>query len=151
MKRILYPFLTIAFALSYHTNIAQLPDTEIHLADVSKNGDAWVFGTAENITHRVGYDNQPSFCPDGKSLLYVQVEDSTQSDVIQYNFKDKSVHKITNTSESEYSPAYTPDHSKIGVVRVDQDSAQRFYTFDPQIPRILLLLKAVILSDIIAG
>ena len=124
-------YLTFIFSLPTFLSFAQLPDTEIYLAEISKTGSEWNFSSAENITNRIGYDNQPSFSPDGKSLLFVQVVDSIQSDIYKYSFKEKSTQRVTSSIESEYSPTYTPDRTKISIVRVDQDSAQRFYTFDP--------------------
>jgi Tol biopolymer transport system component len=114
--------------------IAQLPDTDIYVADISKVDGQWTFGEAENITHRIGYDNQPGFSPDNERLLYVRVADSLQSDVYEYTFSSKSTERVTDTDESEYSPTYTPDGSQISVVRVDRDSAQRFYLLNSVSP-----------------
>ncbi len=133
VKYLLLTLLSLFYFSTYST-FGQLPDTEIYMAEMKYENSKWIFGEAENITSRVGYDNQPSFSPDKKSLLFVQVSDSLQSDVAEYSFKAKSVRLLTSSPESEYSPSYTPDKSKISTVRVDLDSAQRFYTFNPSNP-----------------
>ncbi len=134
MKIVYRSALSLIFILLVLFSAAQLPDTEIYLAAISKTEKDFTFGPAENITNRVGYDNQPSFSPDNTKLLFVRVLDSVQSDVVEFSFSNKSTRQLTNTNESEYSPTYTPDHSKISVVRVDSDTAQRFYLFDPATP-----------------
>lgn len=107
--------------------MAQLPETDIFISQISRKGNKLEFSTPENITHRKGYDNQPYFMPDGKSLLYVAVPDTTQADIFKYDFSTKKITAVTQTVESEYSPMLMPDGQGISVVRVDTDQAQRFY------------------------
>jgi len=109
------------------SSFAQLPDTDIFLADIKNDHGKISFSIPVNITSRTGYDNQPSFTPDGKSLLFVAVKDTTQSDVYSYDFSSKKITQVTKTMESEYSPSWSPDKKNISVVRVDKDSGQRFY------------------------
>ena len=125
MKNILIVYL-MAFSCPL---FAQLPDTDIFLADIINDKGKISFSKPVNITNRKGYDNQPSFTPDGKSLLYVAIVDSVQSDVFQYDMKSKINFRMTRTPESEYSPSYSPDARNISVVRVDSDKGQRFYNF----------------------
>jgi dipeptidyl aminopeptidase/acylaminoacyl peptidase len=123
MKKII---LYCQLAMSVST-FAQLPDTDIFLSDIKNDHGKFSFSTPVNITARVGYDNQPSFTPDGKSLLFVSVKDTTQSDVYKYDLNTKKVTQITRTGVSEYSPSYSRDKKNISVVRVDKDTGQRFY------------------------
>lgn len=113
---------------------AQLPDTDIFLADIKNDHGIISFSTPVNITHRKGYDNQPYFTPDGKSILYVSVIDTTQSDVYRYDISSKKISRVTDTKESEYSPSLLADGKSISVVRVDKDSGQRFYNLDLKNP-----------------
>jgi Tol biopolymer transport system component len=106
---------------------AQLPETDIFISQVTKHDGKLTFSVPENITTRKGYDNQPFFIPDSKSLLYVAVPDTTQSDIFKYDFVSKKITAVTNTIESEYSPMLAPDGENISVVRVDADNEQRFY------------------------
>jgi Tol biopolymer transport system component len=119
---------------------AQLPETDIYLSDIKYNHGNFLFSNPVNITNRKGYDNQPSFTPDGKSLLFVSVIDTTQADVYSYDFYSKKISQVTNTPESEYSPSWSPDKKNISVVRVDKDTGQRFYNIplnDIKHPRVI--------------
>ncbi len=123
MKKIILSFLILVSLRSS----AQLPDTDIFIADIKNDHGKISFSNPVNITNRTGYDNQPSFTPDGKNLLFVSVSDTTQSDVYSYNLISKKISQVTNSKESEYSPSWSPDKKNISVVRVDKDSGQRFY------------------------
>ncbi|MBW8713891.1 MAG: PD40 domain-containing protein, partial [Acidobacteria bacterium] len=52
---------------------ASPPDTEIYLASLLTNDGSVVVGPPVNITRSPGYDNQPSFTPDGKQILFASV------------------------------------------------------------------------------
>jgi Tol biopolymer transport system component len=107
---------------------AQLPETDIFLADIKNDNGKLSFSTPQNITKRKGYDNQPYFTPDGKSILFVALQDTIQSDIYKYDLATKKTTQVTHTAESEYSPNLTPDGKSISAVRVDKDNGQRFYT-----------------------
>jgi len=98
MKIVYRSALSLIFILLFLVSAAQLPDTEIYLAAISKTEKDFTFGPAENITNRVGYDNQPSFSPDNTKLLFVRVLDSVQSDVVEFSFSNKSTRQLTNTN-----------------------------------------------------
>lgn len=116
------------YALLSAQVFGQLPETDIFISEVTTVNGKLVFSEPLNITHRKGYDNQPYFMPDGKSLMYVAWTDTIQSDIYKYEFDTKKITAITRTSESEYSPALSPDEKNLCVVRVDSDKGQRFYT-----------------------
>ena len=46
------------------------PSTDIYVASIAAKGDVLTIGTPENISKSPGYDNQPFFTPDGRSLLF---------------------------------------------------------------------------------
>lgn len=111
------------------------PDTEIYLAPLTiENGQIRV-GTPANITNNPGYDNQPFFTPDGRAVLFTSVRgsaparadapDGSQTDIYRYDIAARSITRVTQTPESEYSPTVMPDGSRISVVRVEADGAQR--------------------------
>ncbi len=131
MKKII---LITTFLLTEYA-FAQLPETDIFLCSVKKENGAYVFSKPENITDRKGYDNQPNFTPDGKRIFYVSVSDTSQSDIFYYDLEAKVSVQFTDTKESEYSPAYTKDGKFLSVVRVDEDSGQRFYKIPLNNPR----------------
>jgi Tol biopolymer transport system component len=120
--------IVIILAFSLLKNLyAQLPETDIFLCSIKKDSTNYIFSKPENITNRPGYENQPYFTPDGNKILYV-VADSQQTDIFSYNIQAEINLQFTETAESEYSPAYTPNRKFVSVVRVDADSGQRFYS-----------------------
>jgi WD40-like Beta Propeller Repeat len=115
------------------------PDTEIYLAPMTIANGAIELGPAVNITSNPGYDNQPSFTPDGKGILFTSVRGGpstalgaggSQTDIYKYDIASKQTAQVTSTPESEYSPTVTPAGT-ISVVRVELDEAktQRLWQF----------------------
>jgi Tol biopolymer transport system component len=49
-----------------------------------------------------GYNNQPSFLPDGKTVLYTSFRNG-QTDIYRYDLSTGKTTQVTNTTESEYS------------------------------------------------
>jgi hypothetical protein len=115
------------------------PDTEVFLAPLSVRGSKVEIGTPINISNNAGYDNQPSFTPDGKAVLFTSVRGertpnpansaATGSDIYRYDIVDRRLSQLTNTSEAEYSPTMTPDRHHISVIRVEADGTQRLWRF----------------------
>ena len=99
------------------------PATEVYLTDLGG------FGII-NISNSPGYDNQPSFLPDGKSILFASNRDGRQTDIYRYELASKSLTQLTRTAESEYSPLVAPDATSFSVVRVEADNTQRLWRFD---------------------
>jgi WD40 repeat protein len=114
------------------------PGTDIWLARLAADGR---ITQPINITNRPGYDNQPSFAPDGKMMLFTR-GDGGQMDIYAYDFTSRgsAVSRITNTPESEYSPTVTPDGAGISVIRVEADGTQRLWRFtrEGQEPQLVL-------------
>jgi WD40 repeat protein len=105
------------------------PATDIFLVDMKMRDGQIELGKPVQITEWRGYDNQPSFLPDGKSLLYTSIRDDGQADIYRYNIADNTITRITQTSESEFSPTPMPDGKHFSVVRVEMDSTQRLWKF----------------------
>lgn len=117
------------------------PDTEIFLAPLSTSGGRLAIGPATNISNNPGYDNQPSFTPDGKSILFTSARGGVaQTDIWRYDFASGRLSRVTDTPESEYSPTVTPDGRHISVIRVEGDGAQRLwqFTLDGREPALVL-------------
>lgn len=111
--------------------IAQtLPNSDIYLFTIKKTGNTLTVKKGENITKRVGYDNQPFFTPDNQSLLFVSIKEDKQADIYKYELGSKKIKQVTKTSLSEYSPIITPDEKFISAVVVERDSTQRIYKYD---------------------
>jgi len=104
------------------------PDTEIFLAPFAPGADP--VGRPANITNNHGYDNQPSFTPDGAGVLFTSIRGGgTQTDIYRYDVASGTTAQVTRTPESEYSPTVTPDGAHISVIRVEADGTQRLWRF----------------------
>lgn len=103
------------------------PATDIYLARRLPDGG---LDFAMNITAREGYDNQPSFTPDGTAILFTR-RDAQQTDIYAWEFTSRgsAPRRVTDTPESEYSPTVTPDGKGISVIRVEADGMQRLWRF----------------------
>jgi dipeptidyl aminopeptidase/acylaminoacyl peptidase len=94
-----------------------------------------------NITNSPGYDNQPSFTPDGAGILYTSIRGGgTQTDIYRYDIASGETRRVISTPESEYSPTVTPDEAHISVIRVEADGTQRLwrFTIDGRAPELVL-------------
>lgn len=106
------------------------PPTDIYVVPLAQSGERLQFGAPVNITRRVGYDNQPSFAPDGQSLYYTAIYHG-QADTYRYDRQTGTITRITSTDEeSEYSPALMPDGFHLSVLKVERDSSQRIWRYD---------------------
>jgi len=124
-------WLTLTFTLlRYGLTQAQTPpDADIFLVDLTLKSQSVQVGKPTNITQRKGYDNQPSFTPDGKSLLYTSMREDGQTDIYRYDLQQKTTTQLTQTPEGEYSPTVTPDPAYFSVIRVEKDKTQRLWKF----------------------
>jgi len=118
-------------AVSFTTpGLAQAaPEADVYLAPLSLQNGRPVVGTPVNITHRPGYDNQPSFTPDSRAILYTSTREYGQSDIYRYDIASKEITRVTKTTESEYSATVMPGGKRFSVIRVERDSAQRLWSF----------------------
>ena len=119
---------------------AQVPSSDVFLAPLMRRGDSLVVGPAENVTRRAGYDNQPSFTPDARAVLYTAIGADGQSDIWRYDIKSRRAVRVTATPESEYSATVMPGGRRFSVIRVERDSTQRLWSFalDGSDPRLVL-------------
>jgi WD40 repeat protein len=103
------------------------PTSDIFIADLKGEGKLKL-GQPLKITSEAGYNNQPSFLPDGQSILYTSIKDK-QADIYRYDIHTGATTQITRTPESEFSPTLMPDGKSISVVRVEADGTQRLWKF----------------------
>src|SRR6516225_261684 len=123
MLRMIRPFVLLVAVAGLLPQTAP-PDTDVFLVDVHQQASILTFGKPENITHRPGYDNQPSFLPDGKALFYTSIRNGGTTDIYRYDIVSKTDHQITNTPEGEYSATVMPGGASFSVIRVEADSTQ---------------------------
>lgn len=123
------------------------PSTEVYVATLTVSGGTFTVGKPENISNSPGYDNQPFFAPDGRSLFFTSGRGAApagggapQTDIYRYDFATRKVSQVTSTPESEYSPTVTPDGKHLSVIRVEADQTQRLwqFTIDGKTPSLVL-------------
>ena len=103
--------------------------SDIFLAPVKVQHGRIALGAPVNITNRAGYDNQPSFTPDGHAILFTSIREDKQADTYRYDLKTGQTTRVTKTPESEFSPTMAPDGKTFCTVRVETDQTQRLWRF----------------------
>src|SRR5438270_3159311 len=102
--------------------------SDIFIVDVKNEGGGRRFSQPVKITTLAGYNNQPSFLPDGRGILYTSIR-AKQADIYRYDLRSGATSQVTKTPESEYSPTLMPDGKNVSVVRVEADGTQRLWKF----------------------
>ena len=125
--RIIIIFYAV-FCLYSIQSFCQVPTTDIYLLDMNARHGKFQFSNAQKISEWKGYNNQPYFTPDSKSIYYVSYRNK-QSDIYKYDIATKATTQFTNTPEDEYSPKLSPDGKYISAVRVMKDSSQQLWEF----------------------
>ena len=105
------------------------PSTDTFVVGITGQGNQLKVGTPENINNREGYDNQPSFLPDGNSILYTSTRNGGATDIYHYNLRTRIDKQVTNTPEGEYSATVMPGGKTFSVIRVEADGTQRLWKF----------------------
>ncbi|HVF27601.1 MAG TPA: hypothetical protein VM943_05130 [Pyrinomonadaceae bacterium] len=119
------------------------PATEIFIVGVVRHRGELKMGKPESITPWGGYNNQPMFLRDGRGLLYASVRADRQADIYRYDIIGRSTERLTDTSESEYSPTITPDGRFFSTIRVEADGTQRLWKFPLAGGRAVLVLDRI--------
>ena len=102
--------------------------TDVFLVPITRAGGELRIGVPQNVTHRDGYDNQPSFSPRSDALFFTSNRGDGQSDIYRNDFSNGLTTAVRKTSpESEYSAMTTRDSSALTVIRVEADSTQRLW------------------------
>jgi len=103
------------------------PATDIFLAPLSRESGRLIVGAARNLTERPGYDNQPSWSPDGRAIFFT-AQANLQTDIYRLDVASGALSRVTESApESEYSATVTPDGRAVSVIRVERDSTQRLW------------------------
>lgn len=105
------------------------PSTEVFIVSLA-NPAAWTASSVTNISASPGYDNQPAFMRDSRSVLFTSNRDGKQSDIYRYWIADRKLTQLTETAESEYSPTVVPAGNGFSVIQVEADNTQRLWQFD---------------------
>lgn len=114
--------------------------SEIYVFNLFENDTIIRLSDPINISSNPGYDNQPMFTEDGQAVMFAS-EREDQTDIAQYNLGEGFRTWITNTPDSEYSPAPFPKKKKyFTCVRLNEDNTQYLYkyAFKKKPPEIML-------------
>ena len=113
------------------------PATDIFLFALQNRGGVPGFGPPRRVTQRLGYDNQPAFSPDGRTLYFTAIAGG-QADIQRYDLGLARTEPVATTPESEYSPTPMPGGG-LSVVRAEADGTQRLWRLrEGQAPELLL-------------
>ena len=98
--------------------------------------------TPQPLSTAPGYDNQPSFTPDGTRVLFAANRDGKQTDIYAFSRADRRVTQLTTTATNENSPTPLPDGG-FSVVMSEMDKTQRLWKFDPSGKNAQLVLSDI--------
>ena len=105
-------------------------ESDIFLVHVRLTAAGLVADSVTRVTDRAGYDNQPSFTPDGRAILFTTIDGAGQADIHRFDLATRRTRPVTRTSpESEYSATPMPGQPRFSAIRVEADSAQRLWSF----------------------
>ena len=108
---------------------AAVPSTDIVLVELPAFLEGKALPRVVPVIERRGYDNQPAFSPDGRSVWFSSIADDQQSDVYRYDIASRRVTQITRTPQSEYSPTPLPGGG-FSCIQVALDGTQRLWRYD---------------------
>lgn len=123
------------------------PATEVFLVPLKGTAGKLDLGTPRNISSSPGYDNQPFFSPDGRTLFFTSARGTVaskcgnpQTDVYRFDLAAGQISQVTATTDCEYSPTVTPDGKHLSVIQVEPDGTQRLwkFTLEGKTPQVLL-------------
>ncbi|MBK8924178.1 MAG: hypothetical protein IPM81_22265 [Saprospirales bacterium] len=93
---------------------------------------AWLPAAPRFLTafNPAGYNNQPRFFSPNELYLTVQMpSDTTQTELYALNLLARTTTRITATATPEYSPTPMPGGRRFSAVRVEENGAQRLWSF----------------------
>jgi hypothetical protein len=85
----------------------------------------------QKITDTPSYTNQPYFINGDSALAYTQMiksENSSQMDILVYDFAAQSSTNLSNSETSEYSATPTPDGEGLSVIIVNSEGKQELWS-----------------------
>lgn len=131
-KMAIYLFL-VTVMLAVPSLIFCQGQTDVYLIEIKMDNGKYVFHNPVKVSQRDGYNNQPFFHPDGNSLFYSSGSGSN-TDVFRYDIDTGTTTQLTDTPDSEYSPAVMPGGEKISVIQLitvegPRKGAQPFLAF----------------------
>lgn len=120
--------LLILFFFIYPGIVQAQSDPEIYLADLTISESVFSVEYLTNISGNPGYDNQPSFTPDGKNVLFSSTRNEN-TDISIYSLQLNEKRWLTDVEGGEYSPTVMPDQDYFSAIRLKPDGEQLLWKF----------------------
>ena len=138
MKKI--SFALIVLFLLCQATVAQAPDSEIYLFSIDKKDGKYSFSNGENISKNKGYDNQPSFSLDSKSVFFTTNRRDNNYDIYRYSLTEKVILPVVISEDSEYTGKEL-DENTLTFVREGKDQTMTVFKQDRQTKKETLAFK----------
>lgn len=129
MNRLNFIFLLLLLLCLNFSNYSQQPNPEIFLLSIEKNGDKFTFSGGKNITNNAGYDNQPSFTLDNRSILFTSNRNGKDTNIYEYSLADGKTEQITISEDNEYT-AKDFDGKTLNFIREGSDQTMTIFKYD---------------------
>ena len=121
-------FLLLLFVICLNLSVySQQPNPEIFLFSVEKNADKFTFSGGKNITNNAGYDNQPSFSIDNRTILFTSNRNGKDTNIYEYFLADGKTEQLTASEDNEYTAKDFDGVSFAGTSTLDENNSGRFY------------------------
>lgn len=96
-------YLFSVLLLSGLNIFAQAPNSEIYLFSIEKTDGKYSFSNPKNISDNAGYDNQPPFSLDGKSILFTTNRREGNFDIYEYQIAEMKISPLVTSEDNEYT------------------------------------------------
>ncbi len=120
--------LTLFILLGLSNQLQAQGNPEIYLADISFSDESFTISNLTNISNSPGYDNQPSFLPDGSGVLFTS-DRGESTDIKLYSIESKTSSWLTNSEGGKYSPTVTPDRNFFSSIWLKPDGEQLLWKY----------------------
>jgi Tol biopolymer transport system component len=131
--------LLLLFVFNFAT-FSQQTNPEIFLFSIEKNADKFTFSGGKNISNSPGYDNQPSFSLDNRTILFTSDRNSKNTNIYEYFLADGKTEQITTSEDNEYT-AKEFDGKTLNFIREGSDQTMTLFKFDRATKQESLALK----------
>lgn len=128
--RKLFLLLLVLFGQSLSV-FSQQSNPEIYLFSIEKKDGKFSFADGKNISNNSGYDNQPSFSLDNRSILFTSSQITKDTNIYEYFLVDGKTNQITTSEDNEYT-AKEFDGSTINFVREGKGQEMTLWKYDRQ-------------------
>jgi TolB protein len=99
----------VAFAGNYETGTPLPPGRHIYVVNVDGTG-------LRQLTNGPDFDENPSFSPDGKKVVFDRHTSAGKAHIFVVNFDGTGLRQLTNGSFNDSEPVYTPSGRRIVFV-----------------------------------